>query len=76
MLSGQPFGTAEKRKTYKELRLKAIGENKRPNIPDMPEAKDEVSDETMLSAAFENASNVAVNHIVNTSVLPTDKLGK
>jgi|GEM_PF-6137272 len=69
-------GLAEKREVYKELRLRVSGENKRPNIPEMPDAKNEVSDNTMLSAAFENASNVAVSRIVDTSILPMDKLDK
>ena len=69
-------GVAEKRGIYKELRLKVSGENKRPNMPDLPDAKDEVADDTMLSAAFENASNIAVSQIVDTSILPVDKLDK
>jgi hypothetical protein len=69
-------GIAEKREVFKELRLKVSGENKRPNVPDLPDAKDEVADETMLSAAFENASNIAVNQIVDSSILPVDKLDK
>lgn len=69
-------GFADKRTVFKEFQLIVTGEGRRPNAVDVPDARGDIDDETLLSAAFEHASNSALRRILDSCLLPTDKITK
>ncbi|MCE5314998.1 MAG: hypothetical protein ABFD49_05190 [Armatimonadota bacterium] len=67
-------GTGSRESTYWSDHVIVRGENNQPSTPSVPQTQEGILDETIISAALNNAGSTAVYDLLGKTIVPADKL--